>query len=241
MRGVVAKAIVDLLTAYREGWGIEFTALAPSTVYGPRQRSDAGVVAAMVAAAAGGAAPRITGDGRQTRDFVYVDDVVDALVRSGQRGSGLVVNVGTGVQTSLRDLWALVAPDGGPPTYVAAGPDELVRFAVSPGAGAHPPRLVAMDDAGRGPRRPALTASGASRCRLGVRRDLRSPRRSGGPDPRLRPELRDAASVDRASSAATSGVDITDGTTTARIPAASTSAASSASTGSMTSAAATGA
>ena len=132
VRGVVAKAIVDLLTAYREGWGIEFTALAPSTVYGPRQRPDAGVVAAMVAAAAGGAAPRITGDGRQTRDFVYVDDVVDALVRSGHRGSGLLVNVGTGVQTSLRDLWALVAPEGRPPTYVAAPPDEVMRFAVSP-------------------------------------------------------------------------------------------------------------
>jgi UDP-glucose 4-epimerase len=132
VRGVVAKAIVDLLTAYREGWGIEFTALAPSTVYGPRQRPDAGVVAAMVAAAAGGAAPRITGDGRQTRDFVYVDDVVDALVRSGHRGSGLLVNVGTGVQTSLRDLWALVAPAGRPPTYIPASADDVARFAVSP-------------------------------------------------------------------------------------------------------------
>jgi UDP-glucose 4-epimerase len=132
VRGVVAKAIVDLLTAYRESWGIEFTALAPSTVYGPRQRPDSGVVPAMIAAAAGGQGPRVTGDGRQTRDFVYVDDVVDALVRSGQRGSGLVVNVGTGVQTSLRDLWSLVAPGGRSPTYVAARHDELARFAVSP-------------------------------------------------------------------------------------------------------------
>jgi UDP-glucose 4-epimerase len=132
VRGVVAKAIVDLLTAYRERWGIEFTALAAATVYGPRQRADSGVVPAMIAAASDGHGPRVTGDGRQTRDFVYVDDVVDALVRSGERGSGLVVNIGTGVQTSLRDLWSLVAPDGKPPTYVAARPDELVRFAVSP-------------------------------------------------------------------------------------------------------------
>jgi UDP-glucose 4-epimerase len=132
VRGVVAKAIVELLTAYREGWGIEFTALAPATVYGPRQRPEAGVVAAMVAAASRGEGPRISGEGRQTRDFVYVDDVVDALVRSGRRGSGLVVNVGTGVQTSLRELWKLIAPAGAPPTFGPARPDELARFAVSP-------------------------------------------------------------------------------------------------------------
>ena len=132
VRGVVAKAIVDLLTAYREDWGIEFTALAVASVYGPRQRPDGGVVAALVAAAEAQTPPRLSGDGRQSRDFVYVDDVVDALVRSGQRGSGLVVNVGTGVQTSLRDLWKLVAPDGPEPLNGPARPDEVLRFAVSP-------------------------------------------------------------------------------------------------------------
>jgi UDP-glucose 4-epimerase len=132
VRGVVAKAIIDLLGAYRERWGIEFTALAVASVYGPRQRPDGGVVAAAVAAAAKGEALPIAGDGRQTRDFVFVDDVVDALVRSGRRGSGLVVNVGTGQQTSLRDLWALLAPAGPPPEHVAPPVDELTRFAVSP-------------------------------------------------------------------------------------------------------------
>jgi UDP-glucose 4-epimerase len=132
VRGVVAKAIVDLLSAFREDSGIEFTALALASVYGPRQRPDAGAVASMVAAAAHGRAAEVTGDGRQTRDFVYVDDVVDALVRAGHRGSGLVVNIGTGVQTSVRDLWALVSPDGPPPTFVAARSDDLDRFAVSP-------------------------------------------------------------------------------------------------------------
>ena len=47
VRGVVAKAIVDLLAAYREQYGIEFTVLAMTTVYGPRQRPDGGVVAAI--------------------------------------------------------------------------------------------------------------------------------------------------------------------------------------------------
>ena len=69
-RGVVAKAIVDLLTAYREEHGIEFTALAATTVYGPRQRVQRGAVADCSDAAANGEPARLTGDGRQTRDFV---------------------------------------------------------------------------------------------------------------------------------------------------------------------------
>ena len=132
LRGVVAKAIVDLLTVYREQWGIEFTALAVASVYGARQRSAGGVVAAALEAASRGEPARLNGDGRQTRDFLYVDDAVDALVRAGQRGSGLVVNVGTGVQTSLRDLWARIAPDGVGAAFGSARPDELGRFALSP-------------------------------------------------------------------------------------------------------------
>ena len=49
--------------------------------------------------------PTIFGDGEQTRDFVYVDDVVDAFVRASDRGDGLVLNIGTGVETSVQDLF----------------------------------------------------------------------------------------------------------------------------------------
>ena len=74
----------------------------------------------------------VRGDGRQTRDFVFVDDVVDALARAGDRGSGLVINVGTGEQTAIRDLWSLVAGGAGStPTFAAADPDEIQRFALS--------------------------------------------------------------------------------------------------------------
>lgn len=132
VRGVVAKAIVDLLALYREQYGVEFTALAAPSVYGPRQSPDRGVVAALIEAASQGEPARLTGDGRQTRDFVYVDDVVDALVRTRERGSGLVVNVGTGSQTSLRDLAALIGKNAPAPTYVAARADELTRFSLSP-------------------------------------------------------------------------------------------------------------
>lgn len=133
LRGVLARAAVEMCAAIRESDAVEFTALAVASVYGERQGADAGPVAAFRAAAAAGLAPHITGDGRQTRDFVFVDDVVDALVRAGQRGSGLVINVGTGEQTSIRDLWeAIGGPGGRPPEHVPARPDELQRFAVSP-------------------------------------------------------------------------------------------------------------
>jgi UDP-glucose 4-epimerase len=131
VRGVVAKAIVDLLTAYREQHGIEFTALAATTVYGRRQQPRRGAVARLLDAAANGEPARLTGDGRQTRDFVYVDDVVDALERTRRRGTGLVVNVGTGVQTSLRELAAMIGSDP-PPSFVAERQSELGRFCVSP-------------------------------------------------------------------------------------------------------------
>lgn len=129
VRGVVARAIVDLLEVYRNQHAIEFTVLATGSVYGSRQRH--GVVAELWAARAAGAVPVIRGDGRDTRDFVYVDDVVDALVRAGQRGSGLVINIGTGVQTSINDLWAMIAGDSRLADHDPNSGSGLSRFAVS--------------------------------------------------------------------------------------------------------------
>ena len=133
VRGVVARATVDLLEAGRDLDAVEFTALALGTVYGPRQRPDGGVVAAFADAARSGVAATIRGDGRQTRDFVFVDDVVDALGRAGSKGSGLVVNVGTGVATPVRDVWQQVSGAAAPEPLTQPAPvDELIRFAVSP-------------------------------------------------------------------------------------------------------------
>ena len=133
VRGVVAKSVIDLLTLYRDHASLEFTALALASVYGSRQHPAAGVVAAFQHAADAGEAPVFYGDGRHTRDFVFIDDTVDAFVRAADRSSGLVINIGTGEQTSLDDLWELIGgadrekPVDGPPR-----PAELTRFAVSP-------------------------------------------------------------------------------------------------------------
>lgn len=135
VRGVVARSIVELLVTYRDVHAVEFTALAMATVYGPRARR--GVVHSLLAAATGRVGPIIDGDGRQTRDLLYVDDAVDALARASTRGGGLVVNVGTGVQTSVVELWQRIAAvvPGATDVETRRGParhDELVRFAVSP-------------------------------------------------------------------------------------------------------------
>lgn len=132
LRGVIARAIVDALTHYREEHALEFTVLAMSSVYGPRQSSDAGVVARFVEAASAGASPQLDGGGRQTRDFLFIDDAVDALVKATDHGGGLVINIGTGEQTPIRDLWAMIAPHGPEPKLTPTRVDELLRFAVSP-------------------------------------------------------------------------------------------------------------
>lgn len=109
--GVAAWAIVDLLEMYRRDHDIEFTVLALPTVYGPRQRSDNNVVAKFLDAYTTSTTPVIHGDGRQTRDFLYVDDAIDAATRSLTKGGGLLLHIGTGVQTSIRDLWTSIGGD----------------------------------------------------------------------------------------------------------------------------------
>lgn len=130
--GVVAAAVAELFAWYRARHDVEYSALALANVYGPRQRADGGVVAAFAAALEQGEPAELHGDGRQARDFVFIDDVVDAFVRSATRGSGLVVNIGTGTLTSLRDLWSLMA--GGAPLPTSARPreDDVTRLSLAP-------------------------------------------------------------------------------------------------------------
>ena len=62
-----------------------------------------------------------------------IDDAVDALVRAAVKGSGLVINIGTGVATSIRDLWTLMAgPDGRQPAPSPRRQHDISRFAIAP-------------------------------------------------------------------------------------------------------------
>ena len=139
--GVAKKAAADYLAAYRELHGIEFTALALANVYGPRQdpHGEAGVVAIFAGRLLAGEGCTIFGTGEQTRDFVYVDDVVDAFARAASRGSGLLMNIGTGVETSVNRLYQAMADAAGvvlPPTYAPPRAGELARSALDPGRAA---------------------------------------------------------------------------------------------------------
>ena len=106
---VMANTVIELLGVYRETHDIEFTALALANVYGPRQRAEDGVVGAFASAIVSKRRPVQFGTGKQTRDFVYIDDVSDALARASTKGGGLVINIGTGVQTSIESLWKTMA------------------------------------------------------------------------------------------------------------------------------------
>jgi UDP-glucose 4-epimerase len=135
--GVAKKAVGDYLHYYREIQGLDYTVLALANVYGPRQdpHGEAGVVAIFAGKLLAGEVPTIFGDGNQTRDFVFVEDVVDAFARARHGGSGLLANVGTGVETSVNELFATMArltAFDEPPTYALARPGELARSALDP-------------------------------------------------------------------------------------------------------------
>ncbi|ABZ83385.1 nad-dependent epimerase/dehydratase [Heliomicrobium modesticaldum Ice1] len=102
------------LQLYRELYGITGVALRFANVYGPRQDAagEGGVVAIFTERLLRGIAPVIYGDGEQTRDFVYVDDVVDAMLlvleAETEQLRHSVYNVSTGRGTSVKALFALI-------------------------------------------------------------------------------------------------------------------------------------
>ena len=87
-----------------------YTTLRYGNVYGPRQdpHGEAGVVAIFISGMLHGQRPRIFGDGNQTRDFVSVDDVVDANIAAIARGHRKALNVGTGQLTSVNELYQIL-------------------------------------------------------------------------------------------------------------------------------------
>lgn len=139
--GIAKKASTDYLGAYRELHQLDFTSLALGNVYGPRQNphGEAGVVAIFAGLLLDGRQCTIYGDGGKTRDYVYVDDVVDAMVRATKRGGGLLCNIGTGVETSdlqIHDAVAAAVGVTATPLYAADRPGDLQRIALDPGRAA---------------------------------------------------------------------------------------------------------
>ena len=139
--GVSKNAVGDYLQTYRDVYDLEFTALAFGHVYGPRQLPAAArsVVATFTHGLLTGAATTIYGTGHQTRDFVFVDDAVDACARAGDRGGGLLINVSTGVATSIVDLHRTVAAVTGrdePPVMAPPRVGDVMQAVLDPGRAA---------------------------------------------------------------------------------------------------------
>jgi UDP-glucose 4-epimerase len=135
--GVAKKVVDDYLYAYKVLHGLDFAALALANVYGPRQdpNGEAGVVAIFAGRLLAGQPCTVFGDGEQTRDFVFVDDVVDAFVRAADRGDGVLCNIGTGVETSVNRLYGAMAAAAGVDTPAVPAParhGELARSALNP-------------------------------------------------------------------------------------------------------------
>ncbi len=135
--GVSKKVVIDYLHYYRDVQGLDSTALALANVYGPRQdpHGEAGVIAIFSAKLLAGERPTIFGDGEQTRDFVFVDDVCDAFVRAAEKGSGLTINIGTGTEASVQRLFDTMARETGftePARYAPPRAGELRRSALDP-------------------------------------------------------------------------------------------------------------
>jgi UDP-glucose 4-epimerase len=133
--GISKKVVLDYLGFYQRYRGLDFTACALANVYGPRQdpHGEAGVISIFSAAMLAGKAPVIFGDGNQTRDFVFIDDVAHAFVQAMDRGSGKLVNIGTGLETSVAGLYKLLAQIIGftkEPGHAALPPGELRRIAL---------------------------------------------------------------------------------------------------------------
>jgi len=122
--GVAKLAGEKYLFGLAHGSGLVVTALRYANVYGPRQdgRGEAGVIGIWMKKLLAGEECLINGDGTQSRDFVFVGDVVRANLAAVSGRVGGVVNIGNGVETSLNRLYDLVAAACGTSKPAVRGP-----------------------------------------------------------------------------------------------------------------------
>ena len=131
--GASKHALEHYLYLWKLLHGLDYTVLRYPNVFGPRQNphGEAGVNAIFIGLMLQGKCPRIFGTGEQLRDYLYVGDVVEANQAALTAGSGEMVNLGTGVGTSVnqifRELQAILS-FAGEPIYEAARPGEVQRI-----------------------------------------------------------------------------------------------------------------
>jgi UDP-glucose 4-epimerase len=123
------------LSYFQRTSGIPVVSLRYANVYGPRQDPDgeAGVIAIFIQKMLSNEQPIINGNGRQTRDFVFVDDVAEANLAAMSQDAHGVYNVGTGTETSVNELFRMLASltgSGAKEVHGPAKPGEQIRSVV---------------------------------------------------------------------------------------------------------------
>ena len=136
--GIAKMCAEHYIGLYNRVHGTCHSVLRLANVYGPRQDpvGEAGVISVFCARVLAGKAPLVYGNGAQTRDYVYVGDVVRAFAAAADCCRPGTWNVGTGTQTTVLDLIAIIEEIAGravTPEFVAPRPGELRRSAVAPG------------------------------------------------------------------------------------------------------------
>ncbi len=130
--GVSKYVVEEYFRYYKDTYDLDYVSLGFSNVYGPRQdpHGEAGVVAIFVGDLISGRTPTIFGDGNTTRDYVFVEDVTDALVRASRIGGSRYLNIGTGIETSVARLYEYIVEATGAdiaPIMAAARRGEQLR------------------------------------------------------------------------------------------------------------------
>ncbi len=134
--GIAKFCAEQYVGLYNRLHGATHAVLRFANVYGPRQdpTGEAGVIAIFCSRALEGKAPTVYGDGTQTRDYVYVGDVVAAVLAAADSGRPGIWNVGTGTETSVLDLIGLIGEAAGRPIQPEFAPPrvgELQRNALA--------------------------------------------------------------------------------------------------------------
>ncbi len=135
--GVSKLAGEKYIHYYSREYGLPHFIMRYANVYGPRQNplGEAGVVAIFSSLLRAGKPVTINGDGRQTRDYIYVADVVAANLAGLVADSNLTINVGTGIETDVLTLYEQLRQASGsdlPPQHGPAKPGEQSRSVISP-------------------------------------------------------------------------------------------------------------
>jgi UDP-glucose 4-epimerase len=133
--GTSKAAAEAYLALYTGLYDLSMVALRLANIYGPRQDpyGEAGVVAIFCGAAHKGTPATVFGDGRQTRDYLYVGDAVAAFMAAADAGAGGALNVGTGVQTTVLDLAAALDLET---VHAPERPGEVARSCLDASAAA---------------------------------------------------------------------------------------------------------